>query len=321
MSQSRNDYWWQFIEDLEKLYILSSTIFDRNIGNNIYTMLYQMIDYIHGNSDSGSIRGVIYGFKAIPQEQNTLYAGGNTGYFNLQELNLYGENLVNSSNINYNIRCINSEFQPTSAGILTLSPGTIYDNGNIFDIGLNNNNSSSMYTPIELYPPSNLNGILITSCVYYYNENFYVQNLESNAGYIIGQAQDETLTINNNYIKRIYDTSLFPQPPVGSIDIGRIVWRIGTTEGSIEDHIYEYYIIDTRKVYGYYGLKQIEGMMICKSIFDSISSNYDMSDVIKQYWSVVFNDMSWGAGGFITYWEDLGKTVSDTIKDLYTELT
>jgi hypothetical protein len=126
------------------------------------------------------------------------------------------------------------------------------------------------------------------------------------------------------YHEKIYDASIFPQI-ADVINIAKVIWRIGTTEDSPalegNDHsIYEYYVIDNRSSYGYYGWKQIEGLALISRMYSAMNQTITMEDVIKAMWSYVFNEMSWGSGGFIAYWTGLGKTISSTIQDLYTEL-
>ena len=70
---TKNDYLWKFVEDLEQLYLLSTSTYDRSQSGALFDALQRIADHVHGFPSSGSSNGIIYRFRAIPKEQNVIY--------------------------------------------------------------------------------------------------------------------------------------------------------------------------------------------------------------------------------------------------------
>jgi hypothetical protein len=122
----------------------------------------------------------------------------------------------------------------------------------------------------------------------------------------------------------LLNEDFFYQTPEGCIDVAKIIWRvIDTTDADRANHSYEFYIIDNRQFYGYYGWKQVPAISIIAELNSILTSTskYDLVLLCKKLFNVVFKEMEWGSpSDFITYWEAVPKTISDTIRDLYVEL-
>jgi hypothetical protein len=334
--QTRNDYWWLFLEQLEQLYLLSLGAYDRETTSHFYGALTAISDFILGESrDFG--QGVVYGYKMVPRDQNaqSFYSSGSFSYENPSVPG------TDPNAENYDIKCINKEYESMPFGPPTISYGSLFSthyandplgatmghfsSGRLFDNGLETTETSVIS---EITPPDDLQELLLTSTTYMIIYNgvpvpitlFFSGNDASPM--VRGAHAKDKLNLKTYdpswHIKNIDNTSVFPAVPAGAIEISRTVWRIGTTmTGSAE---YEYYIIDARQPYGYYGWNQFECVAILKGIYNRLIADYNMVDTVKDTWSIVFNDMQWGSAGFLGYWVAQGYTPSATMIALYNEL-
>lgn len=319
--QPRDDYWWFYIDTLDQLYNLAINNYDKNIESYVYEQIVRVSDWIIGKSNVFD-SGIVFGFKVIPKAQNGMLTGG------------YGGSGPpgggSSSAYNYNIKCINPEYQSMPFDQPTLSRGSLFTNyyfdtpatvqpfnqGKLVDNGLLTSPSESIAT-FTLSPPSDIEEAMMFSTVYfkyrsggssgYYLElnHDFLMGADSSPTYILQHRKSKLTSSNFNpkqYLRNAYSPEVFPQAPEYAIDIGRIIWRIGTTESG-SDPIYEYYLIDSREAYGFYGWRQIETVGMTSDIyaaFDNIDET--LSDKVKKLWEILLNEMSWGSGGFIDYW-------------------
>jgi len=183
----------------------------------------------------------------------------------------------------------------------------------------------------QILPPDNETDCVINSSLFFDIESkkFLHKILKGSTGEFIRQHQTKEMTTDNFddkiYLRNALNSDFFPQPASSQIDVARIIWRIRqTTESNRLDHVYEYFIIDMREIYGYYGWKQLEVLSFIKTIFDGILfSKYNielnMVELTKEIFSIIFNNMNWSPD-FITYWENQGETISSTLQDLFDEL-
>ena len=126
------------------------------------------------------------------------------------------------------------------------------------------------------------------------------------------------------YIRNIYNSNYFPQIDRSyCLDIARIVYRV--LDNTSSSNKYEYFLIDTREIYGYLGIKQIDYI----SIISQINNNLQLGDnnliqYSKNIFSYLFNTMGGATAefnpNFLYYWLNLGKDISDEIYKLYIEL-
>jgi hypothetical protein len=326
MPQSRVDYWWKWIQENEKLYNLCKENVDNNVDSNIYNYLKRIIDYIYGYDTDSYSFGITYGIKVVPYGQNIFISS---------------DSIVSESatkDLNYNIECVNNEYLSSPHGQPIITYGAFAINDRLYSTG-------ESAIPIKIInPPNNLKNVIITATISF-NINTFLNsnnndkiadkiensiNVEFNNYNNIYICQNKENRIKSTddygiYIRNIYNSEFFKQPDTTtSIDLARIIFRINDTT-DLNNHKYEYYIIDQREIYGYFGLKQIEALNIMYSINNYINfSDYNSIDYIKYIFSYMFNDMSGSDGefspDFITFWEDQGKEISETILELYDEL-
>lgn len=329
MAQSRNDYWWNFIQNNEKLYNLCYRDLDQSVDGNIYEDINRILDYIYGYNTSDYTSGIVYGLKIVPYAQNILISSDS--------------NLSQSStkDLNYNIICVNKEYSSFPNGQPILVKGALSVSDKLYSV-----KESSL--PIKIFnPPQNLKNVILTSSVYlnidtfnnYLSLNNTIENSinlsivelfqEYDGNYIL-ENNEYSFTLNSDYSKydrNIYNNNYFPQLDSNNIiDICKIVYRINDTTDS-ENMKYEYYLIDSREINGFFGFKQIDILGILLNLSNNIKfTQINSVDLIKSIFSYLFNEMS-GTGGefspdFITYWNSYlsPDSVSQTIQDLYDEL-
>jgi len=331
----KDDYWWNFIQDMENFYILITNNYDISNNSLFYSFIKRINNFIYGYDDI-SLNGVVYGFKLIPEEQNKLWSSS---------LYIPGEEIKNK---NYNIKCINIEYSSMPYGEPVTTNGTVVsshyrtgtnqpfielENPIIFDNGLLGS-TSDLPISYNISPPKDLQEILLTSSVYMTYEirngkpslqinNIFLKGLDENPIYL-GEHRNTKLSIYNidkkYYINNIYNSNIFPFVPNEAIDIARVIWRINTTIGEKNTHKYEYYIIDTRKPYGYYGWRQPDEIRLIASIERELQIETSLIDYLEELWSFIFYMPAWKEDGFIHYWETRGKIISETITELYNNL-
>jgi hypothetical protein len=153
--------------------------------------------------------------------------------------------------------------------------------------------------------------------------NIFLEGPDENPTYL-GEHRNIKMSMNNlyeqYYINNIYNSSVFPSVPEEAIDIARVIWRINTTTGEEEDYKYEYYIIDTRRPYGYYGWRQPDEIKLVANIEKGLQIETGLISYLEELWSFIFSMPAWGNDGFIDYWEAQGKVISDIIIELYNNL-
>lgn len=331
----RNDYWWNFIQDMENFYILATNNYDISNDSLFYSSIKRINNFIYGY-DNISSNGVIYGFKLIPDEQNRIWSSS---------LYMPGGEVESR---NYNIKCINIEYSSMPYGEPVTTNGTVVsshyrtgdgqpfielENPIIFDNGLLGS-TSDLPISYSISPPLNMQEILLTSSVYMSYEisdgnpslqinNIFLEGPDENPTYL-GEHRNIKMSMNNlyeqYYINNIYNSSVFPSVPEEAIDIARVIWRINTTIGKEEDYKYEYYIIDTRRPYGYYGWRQPDEIQLVANIEKGLQIETGLISYLEELWSFIFSMPAWGNDGFIDYWEAQGKVISDIIIELYNNL-
>jgi len=333
MSQDRVEYWWKFITDLENMYLLGLNRVDNINSSEYYAGIKRSMDYIYGFDNLEYDQGIVYGHEALPAGQyifNGYYGAGDE------------DETKKDPTINYNTKCINLEYSSAPNGAIIINPGDIFINNQIVgnqSINIQLIDNTDAVTIIEgedfdnqfVYPPDNLFDVILTSNLYIDSSGNFVNKFLRGSypsGSYITTYQSSILTdgyIDSfGYRKNILNSNFFYQTPSNSIDVAKIVWRIkDTTDDDRRNHSYEYYIIDNRQFYGYYGWKQASAIAIIADLHKSLteSSTYDLVLVSKKMFNIVFKVMQWGIpSDFITYWEAVPKNISQIIRDLYTEL-
>ncbi len=319
---------------MEQFYILANEKYDMSNDSLFYSSIKKINNFIYGY-DNISLNGVIYGFKLIPEEQNKIWS---------YSLPVPG---IDPENRNYNIKCINIEYASMPYGKPVITNGTIIsshyrtgidqafiqlENPTIFDNGLlgSIDDIPAIYS---ISPPANMQEILLTSSVYMTYEinekpflrtnNVFLKGSDANPTYI-GEHKNTKITLKNLckqfYINNIYNPNIFPEVPEEAIDIARVIWRINSTIGEEKDYKYEYYILDTRKPYGYYGWRQPDEIQLIANIERALELEFNLIEFLKELWSFIFSMSAWENEGFIDYWEAQGKTISNIILELYNEL-
>lgn len=333
MSQDRVEYWWKFITDLESLYLLALNRVDNTDAGEYYLALQRASDYIYGFNQLDYSIGIVYGYEPLPSAQYIF-----NGYYDAGD----GTETQTAPSINYNVKCINTEYSSAPSGAIVINPGDLFLNNRIrgnMSVNVQSIDNTDAITLTEgeildgqfVYPPDNLYDVILTSNLYINSSGTFINKfLRGNyptEPYIMTYYSSE---LTNSYVesfgyrKNLLNQDFFFQTPADCISVAKIIWRIGdTTDSDRGNHSYEYHIIDDRQFYGYYGWKQVPAISVIARVY-SVLSGINRSDLVlltKRLFNVVFKEMEWGIpSDFITYWEAIPKDISDTIRDLYSEL-
>jgi hypothetical protein len=325
MSQDKVEYLWEFITEAEYFYTYSTSNFDQNVDSTFYEQFKRIADYLYGFDTDSYDSGLIFGLKVVPHSQIIKTTE------NLDDLK-----------VNYNVKNRNIENSSVLSGFPMVSSGMVYFNCKTFDTNagisitypvyiIDNSDADLVHPDVKLffiYPPDNLKNAIATSTLVFDTSSKKILNLfkKGDSGYFtlttdclqfITNKTDMTL-----YYNKFYDSNYFRQPDSSYIDLARIVWRIeDTTDNNRNNHKFEYYVIDNRDLFGYYGLKQTDILDTIHAIINNIEfTDYDnMVIQLETLFSFIFNDMSWDPN-FKDYWEGQGKTLSPTLLDLYNRL-
>jgi len=335
MSQDRIEYWWKFITDLETLYLLALNKVDNVETSEFYADIKRAMDYIYGFNQLDYDQGIVYGHSPLPSAQYIF-----NGYYDAGD----GDTDRTAPAINYNTKCVNVEYSSAPNGGMLVNPGSLFFGGKIqgnMSINVQSIDNSDGLVVAEgseestssqfVYPPDDLYNAIVTSNLYISSSgqfiNKFLRGAYPDGPYITTYSSielTEAYVDTFGYRKNLLNEDFFYQTPSGGIDVAKIVWRVGdTTDSDRGNHSYEYYIIDDRKFYGYYGWKQVPAISTIAEVNSTITevSQYDMLIVAKKMFNIVFKEMEWGIpSDFITYWEAVPKDISDTIRDLYDEL-